>query len=1191
MTADIRFEAEVIRPFAVPHGGRTLTYEQYLALPPSARSNDEADAVDIRVTHKVLEWLGHGGAFNYNRTKHIGRPDFSVEAGGLPIFVVEDKNTAEDYSPTVVDQLAGYISGSARYGLWCNGREIRAWQNPGTKNETLVVAADFSLIWGPSPGLEPRVEQERANLRLLWLLFNRDRFTEFERLVADIAIDGPTWRAQARDLADDVERAQFIASSNAVLADIRTAAEAQVRQALLDVAAHDRAMDLLRVAWRTERDRLAAAIGTPATQSAVVASINAYEAGLGSLSDEALRIVSSSAGATFGNAAAAWLDRALAANLHARALVAAYTRARTIADAFATWSSRQLAEDDRNPGSFAEQLAYVFFVRLVLARVLEDKGVLPERIASDGGFSRWVDFVARHFMPGVGDVRAGSFTDLLFETVSSFYQHFFHHHVFDWFRPDDYLLVKLLRHLNEYDFSLISTDIIGFTYEAFVDRVARNRKGHFLTRPATVDYILDAAGYDGVQVIGRRMIDPACGSGSFLVHAAGRYRSAIASHLAAARHVPVSDVLSGAAADARRQLAEDHLQALSEFFYGLDINPFSCYLAELNLFVQALDDLQYLRMQGIVRTVERFNIFTTDSLSLPDDLLNLPFGAPVPTNVRDHNALMVEVDEAFAIKVLEEPRGFQYVIANPPYISGRRNPEALPNVDNPFYEIVLTHERNTYLLFLRLAAHYVFPGGRIAFVIPANLIGDWSGSAARELLSRHEFRLRHVTRFTSETVLFEGVAQSVCVVVGDRATDERDIIIAVGDDVVPASASARTVPYDDAVRNTPAAGRWGAAWLVSGRAQDYEAWARLRAAARGSIEDLWRGVLFDQQGDVNATTASPLFRTAAGPTYLPLYKGEETPPYGPLPQPTRWIDHGPTGLTGARENQRRAVEAIAANPDRQPGFILRQVQNQRVRRRISGTWFVREPGSTFAFDNTVWRVVCEPVSLDRGKAMFGVTTSALANWVFGLFSSNNHISLEEIRRTPTPDTATFPVAALAAAVDHVLTTRRLLAVNGIQRYDARVDIAVHSITPSALRVRDEVRLPLVTLQNAVVRGDLIVTSPPNRTAATALARGEITGAGGTQPPEFIEAVRLLLGQAAGSLGALLPTFHVPESGSAAAFMAAHATAQAECNTLFVNFFAAREALDDLVFDWYGTPAADRDLMRAGAPWQTGAEDF
>jgi type I restriction-modification system DNA methylase subunit len=67
--------------------------------------------------------------------------------------------------------------------------------------------------------------------------------------------------------------------------------------------------------------------------------------------------------------------------------------------------------------------------------------------------------------------------------------------------------------------TLLRGDILGNLYQSYFDPETRLALGEFYTPPEVVDFILDAVGYAGPQVIVSRLLDPACGSGTFLVHA------------------------------------------------------------------------------------------------------------------------------------------------------------------------------------------------------------------------------------------------------------------------------------------------------------------------------------------------------------------------------------------------------------------------------------------------------------------------------------------------------------------------------------------------------------------------------------------------------------------------------------------------------------------------------------------------
>ncbi len=380
--------------------------------------------------------------------------------------------------------------------------------------------------------------------------------------------------------------------------------------------------------------------------------------------------------------------------------------------------------ESRRQRAFAEQVSYVFFVRLLLVRVLEDKGIMA-RIVSDGGFKHWFSFLRSSSLEDrVHEIRGESFLPLVYSRVVSFYRHFFQQPVFDWFMPDDYLLALALYRLNMYNFKDVTNDLLGFTYEAFIDRVARNSKGHFLTPPSIVEFMLDRAGYSDSSIIGESLLDPACGSGSFLVHAARRLRQAIASNMS--QYSPV-------------ECARLFIEQVKTRLVGLEVNPFSCYLAELNLFIQALDDLALLWKASERPDIERFAIYNTNSLEMPQAVLNSGYETLATTFGDEATSL----DEAAIVK--SKRATFSYVISNPPYVNRGIILGAKSYGEYPFYREVVKGDENFYLLFLRLATYYIAQGGSICFICPLNLFGDESTTRAREMINR--WNIQSITRF------------------------------------------------------------------------------------------------------------------------------------------------------------------------------------------------------------------------------------------------------------------------------------------------------------------------------------------------------------------------------------------------------------------------------------------------------------
>ena len=116
-----------------------------------------------------------------------------------------------------------------------------------------------------------------------------------------------------------------------------------------------------------------------------------------------------------------------------------------------------------------------------------------------------------------------------------------------------------LRGIAEYDFSHISSDIVGRIFQRLISPEERHRWGQHFTGDDIVDFINAFCVRRGEAVI----LDPACGSGSFLVRA--YYR--------------------------KRRLDRDrlHVELLSEL-YGSDIAAYPAHLATLNLAAREIND-------------------------------------------------------------------------------------------------------------------------------------------------------------------------------------------------------------------------------------------------------------------------------------------------------------------------------------------------------------------------------------------------------------------------------------------------------------------------------------------------------------------------------------------------------------------------------------------------------------------------
>jgi len=128
-----------------------------------------------------------------------------------------------------------------------------------------------------------------------------------------------------------------------------------------------------------------------------------------------------------------------------------------------------------------------------------------------------------------------------------------------------YALNDFIEELGTYNLANIRSDVIGRVYEELIPDVERHRLGQYYTPPPIVDLIIEMC----IKSPKDKVLDPACGSGSFLVKTYHKLK------------------------DLKKKenpFAEDsklHEEILNQV-YGIDINAFPAQLSSINLAVRNL---------------------------------------------------------------------------------------------------------------------------------------------------------------------------------------------------------------------------------------------------------------------------------------------------------------------------------------------------------------------------------------------------------------------------------------------------------------------------------------------------------------------------------------------------------------------------------------------------------------------------
>lgn len=184
------------------------------------------------------------------------------------------------------------------------------------------------------------------------------------------------------------------------------------------------------------------------------------------------------------------------------------------------------------------------------------------------------------------------------------FQSIFASDIFDWWHdlhlapgaaPVGERLAEIALAIFEFDFQPMTGDLLGSLYQSYFDPDTRKALGEFYTPPGVVDFILDQVGYtaDASQLTSSRLLDPACGSGTFLIHALQRY-------LSAAQGRPPAEVL------------KTLLGGLK--IVGFDINPFAVLMAQANYAAQLVPLYAQALAAGELPPTLSIPVLRTDSL-------------------------------------------------------------------------------------------------------------------------------------------------------------------------------------------------------------------------------------------------------------------------------------------------------------------------------------------------------------------------------------------------------------------------------------------------------------------------------------------------------------------------------------------------------------------------------------------------
>ncbi len=384
---------------------------------------------------------------------------------------------------------------------------------------------------------------------------------------------------------------------------------------------------------------------------------------------------------------------------------------RQLAHYFQRWAEINTIDLTSNANSrekFLTETMYILINRILLIRIAEDQHIIPRRL-SNGAIQDFQQFV--------GDIRINynKLLDIAYDTMRGVYEHFFKHDIFDWYLPDSELLLQILFVFNKYNFARVNRDILGNLYQKYIDKDERKRLGQFYTPDEVVQYILDAVGYTSdAEIEDKTLLDPACGSGGFLVPAVNR----LVTCLKRKNYDPITI-----------------LNKVRDNIYGFDINPFAVHLTEANLLFQVVDLISTARQRDPDFRMEQFNVFVSDSLKLLErhqagEMIDLfdPTEAAVLT---PHDSTLVS---DIKLKRGKFQAGFDFVVGNPPYLRIQRvKPKELKASYRTKFDAAVGRF-DISVLFIEQGIKWLKPAGKLGYITSNKFLYSNYGKGIRKVI-------------------------------------------------------------------------------------------------------------------------------------------------------------------------------------------------------------------------------------------------------------------------------------------------------------------------------------------------------------------------------------------------------------------------------------------------------------------------
>ena len=345
-------------------------------------------------------------------------------------------------------------------------------------------------------------------------------------------------------------------------------------------------------------------------------------------------------------------------------------------------------------------------------------------------------------------------------------------------RIEDKVIKSIIEDLyppkSDYAFSIIPVEILGNAYEQFLGKVIKVTAGHtvkieekpevrkaggvYYTPQYIVDYIVEntvgklTEGKSPKEIEKLKIVDPACGSGSFLL---GAYKYLLSYHQKWYYHKnPKSKELT----ENGTLTTDEKRKILSNNIYGVDLDTNAVEVSKLSLLLKC--------MEGETASTVKQQISLHHTRVLPNidknivngnSLINHDFfEGKFEFNKEEKKELEHKIkpfDWKTTFPVIFKQGGFDAVIGNPPYVTIGGKEDTLflkPEVDYFLLKYLSNdYKPNLYAFFYEKSLKVLKENGLVSFIVPRTFIDNIYYKKLREHFTKNS-KLNFLTKINYE---------------------------------------------------------------------------------------------------------------------------------------------------------------------------------------------------------------------------------------------------------------------------------------------------------------------------------------------------------------------------------------------------------------------------------------------------------